>query len=188
MTQETSYQYRFCNSLSEAQAFGPPDLLAAERMKARESLERDVASLIGHMLIELSRLDLNLGLCLAWADGVANLESRSKQVEEMNLKARLDELRKLVDTKYPLKPKVRQPSDAWYDWIDNVDTVRETRNEFVHSRWDLQSTDNKATTINGMPSGEQTVTEHTVEGMALLCDEICFLQRRLSKLRKDWPL
>jgi hypothetical protein len=54
----------------------------------------------------------------------------------MNLKTRLDELRKFVEAKYPLKPKKSQTSDAWYDWIDAVDTVRTTSFEFMHGRWD----------------------------------------------------
>ena len=43
----------------------------AEDMQSRQDLKDAAASNLGHMLFELSRLELTLGLCIAWFDGGA---------------------------------------------------------------------------------------------------------------------
>jgi hypothetical protein len=45
------------------------DITMGELWARRFELEERTASLLGHMLINLSRLDFNLGLCLVWVDG-----------------------------------------------------------------------------------------------------------------------
>ena len=51
--------------------FPQPDsntLTAGELWALREAMEAAAASLLGHMLFEFSRIDVNLSLCLVWVD------------------------------------------------------------------------------------------------------------------------
>jgi hypothetical protein len=137
------------------------------------------------MLFELSRLDLNLGLCLAWMDGGANLTSRSKMIEGMNLKSRLDDLRKHVDAKLPLES---EPHRAYVQWIERVDSIRQVRNNFVHGRWGVEPHKNKVVNITGLPTGEQKSVEYAIDELAAINDDLCDLQRELSRLRKNLEL
>jgi hypothetical protein len=130
MTRPSSYQSRFARDVTIT-----ADVTAGELWALRELLENDAAALLGHMLFELSRLDLNLGLCLVTFEGGANRESLTKLVAGLNLKSRLDRLRKQVDAKLPLGSKRHK---AYIDWIERVDAVRQVRNSFVHGRWGVE--------------------------------------------------
>lgn len=179
-SRQTTYQQRFAKTVVISD-----DVTAGELWTLREELENKAAALLGHMLFELSRLDLNLGLCLAWVDGGANLESRSKWIEGLNLKARLDELRKHVDAKLPLES---EPHRAYVQWIDRVDAIRRVRNDFVHGRWGVEPHKNKVVNITGLPTGEQKSVEYSIEQLAVINDNLCDLQRELSRLRTNWEL
>jgi hypothetical protein len=176
----TTYKERFSKTVVISD-----DVTAGELWALREALEKDAASLLGHMLFELSRLDLNLGLCLAWMDGGANLTSRSKMIEGMNLKSRLDDLRKHVDAKLPLES---EPHRAYVQWIERVDSIRQVRNNFVHGRWGVEPHKNKVVNITGLPTGEQKSVEYAIDELAAINDDLCDLQRELSRLRKNLEL
>jgi hypothetical protein len=176
----TTYQQRFTRKVVITE-----DVTAGELWALREALENDAAALLGHMLFELSRLDLNLGLCLAWVDGGATLTSRSKMIEGMNLKSRLDDLRKHVDAKLPLES---EPHRAYVQWINRVDAIRQVRNNFVHGRWGVEPQINKVVNVTGLPTGEQASVEYSIDELAAINDDLCDLQRELSRLRKNWEL
>ena len=176
----TSYQQRFAKTVVISD-----DVTAGELWARREELENDAAALLGHMLFELSRLDLNLGICLAWADGGVNLTSRSKWIEGLNLKARLDELREHVDAKFPTGSKRHGAYDRW---IDRVDAIRQVRNNFVHGRWGVEPHKNKVVNITGLPTGEQESVEYSIDELAAISDDLCDLQRELNRLRQNWEL
>lgn len=180
VSRQTSYQSRFARK-----EVTTDDVTAGDIWARRNDLENDAASLLGHMLFEFSRLDLNLGLCLVWVDGGANIASLTKLVESQNLKARLDALRKHVDAKLPLGSKRHGAYDCW---IERAHAVRQARNNFVHGRWGVEPHRNKVVNIIGLPTGEQQTNEYTIEELASINDELCYLQRELSRLREHWPL
>ena len=50
------------------------EITAGELLAKNDALENEAASLLGHMIFEFSRLDMNLGLCLVWVDGGRELK------------------------------------------------------------------------------------------------------------------
>jgi hypothetical protein len=90
------------------------DFSVSELLETRNALEKDAASLLGYMLFEFSRLDVNLGLCLVWVNDGENLESLTRSVAGFTFKTRLDELSKRINA------KLQRDSEsylAYEDWI-----------------------------------------------------------------------
>jgi len=162
------------------------EITARELWARRDSLENEAASLLGHMLFEFSRLDVNLGLCLVLVDGGTRIESQTKAVEAPNLKAKLDELARHVTAKLPSGSKRRR---AYESWIERTNSVRQQRNNLVHGRWGVEAHENKVVNVLGLPtSNAQQVIEYTLEELAEVNKELRELLRELSRLRDHWPL
>lgn len=162
------------------------DITAGELWARKDALETDAASLLGHMLFEFSQLETNLGLCLVWADDGARIESLTKAVETQNLKAKLDELSKLITAKLPLGSKRRC---AYETWIERANLIRQQRNNLVHGRWGVEAHKNKIVNVIGLPtSNAQQAIEYTLEELARVNEELRDLQRELARLRQHWPL
>jgi hypothetical protein len=162
------------------------EITAGELWARREALEQSAASLLGHMLFEFSRLDMNLGLCLVWVDGGARIDSRTKAVEAQPLKAKLDELAEHVAAKLPSGSKMRI---AYETWIERANSVRQQRNNLVHGRWGVEAHKNKVVNVIGLPtSSAQRSIEYTLEELDEVNEELRKLQSELARLRERWPL
>jgi hypothetical protein len=74
------------------------ELTGRQICEARETLEQAAATLLGKMLFEFSRLDVNLALCVAWADSGQRLEELTKQVVEASFHKKLEFLRSCPKT------------------------------------------------------------------------------------------
>ena len=162
------------------------EITAGELLAKNDALENEAASLLGHMIFEFSRLDMNLGLCLVWVDSGARVEGLTKTVETQNLKIKLDELTKHVIAKLPLGSKRRS---AYENWIERANAVRQQRNNLVHGRWGVEAHKNKVVNVIGLPtSSGQQVIEYTLDELAEVNEELRDLQRELRRLREQWPL
>lgn len=162
------------------------EITAGEIWARRDTLEKKAAALLGSMLFEFSRLDVNLGLCLVWLDGGAKIESQTKAVESLNLKAKLDELAKHVAAKLPAESKRRR---AYENWMERANSVRQQRNNLVHGRWGVEAHKNKVVNVIGLPtSNAQQVIEYTLEELAEVNTELRELLCELTRLREHWPL
>ncbi len=162
------------------------EITAGEIWARGDALEKDAASLLGHMLFEFSRLDVNLGLCLVWTDGGAKIDSLTKSVEAQNLKSKLDDLSKHVIAKLPIGSEGRS---AYETWIRRTHTARQQRNNLVHGRWGVEPQKNKVINVIGLPTSDaQQTIEYSLEELAEVNCELGDLQRELSRLRENWPL
>ncbi|MEQ1621199.1 MAG: hypothetical protein ABL919_07305 [Methylococcales bacterium] len=162
------------------------ELTLGEMMARKDALENEAAKLLGHMLFEFSRLDMNLGLCLVWVDGGTKLESLTKTVSDQCMSAKLVELSKHVDAKLPTGSNRHK---AYQAWLARTNKVRQQRNELVHGRWGIDPYNNTVINVLGLPTLEaQRSVEYTVDELAAINDELRSLQRELSKLREQWPL
>jgi hypothetical protein len=162
------------------------EMTAGEQWARGEALESEAATLLGKMLFEFSRLDVNLGLCLVWVDGGSNLASLTKTVGTYNLNTKLDELAKLVDIKLPPGSKRHK---AYKAWLERTHKVRQQRNELVHGRWGVDAPNNQVINILGLPTSDaQREIRYSIEELAAINDELRQLQQELSRLRTHWPL
>lgn len=148
-------------------------------------MQAEAASLLGQMLFAFSYIDVCLGLCLAWVDCGAKLETLSKSVAELNVNAKLEMLSKHVVEKLPARSKGRV---AYERWIERVHAVRVQRNQMVHGRWGIEAYRHKVVNVTGLPSGTQQSIEYTLKELAAFNEELHALGRELSRLRTHWPL
>ncbi|MBS0340660.1 MAG: hypothetical protein JSS56_09035 [Proteobacteria bacterium] len=160
-------------------------MTAGEIWARRDSLEAEAASLLGHMLFEFSRIDVNLGLCLVWVDDGAKLESLTPTVAGLTFHNKLQMLVDHVKAKLPSGSKRRAAYDRW---IERMNKVRLQRNQLVHGRWIPEGHLNKVVNVVGLPTGAQEAIEYSIEELSAVNDELRDLERELRRLRTHWPL
>lgn len=174
---------------SPLEPFPQPDsntLTAGELWALREAMEAAAASLLGHMLFEFSRIDVNLSLCLVWVDNGANLESLTPKVAELSFHRKLEELAKHVQLKFPASSKRRVAYDLW---IERMHMARAERNRLVHGRWGIEAHRNKVVNVVGLPTGgAQQEVEYSIDELAAVNEELRSLELELRRLRTHWPL
>lgn len=162
------------------------EMTGGELLARSAALETEAATFLGRILFELSRLELNLGLCLSWVNAGARLEELSKEVEGYNFNAKLEELAKHVESKLPKDSKRHQAYEAW---LDRAHKIRRLRNEFVHGRWGVDAPANQVVNVIGLPnSGSQKETRYSISDFAAVNEELRQLQTELSRMREHWPL
>jgi hypothetical protein len=162
------------------------ELTGIEIWKRRDALEQGVATLLGRMLFEFSRLDVNLGLCVVWTDGGKRLKELTPQVAEFTFHKKLDFLGEFVKAALP---KGSKGQTAYIDWIQRAHASRVKRNQLVHGRWAVEPGWNYVANVVGLPtSSEQIESRYTLVDLESVLEELKQLQKRLSDLRERWPL
>lgn len=90
--------------MSRSEPFPQPNvnaMTAGELWAHRDAMEASAASLLGRMLFEYSRIDVNLGLCLVWVDDGAGLERLTPKVAALSFPSKLNEHSKHTARKLP---------------------------------------------------------------------------------------
>lgn len=171
------------------ESFPQPDITsmtAGELWAHRDALEAAAASLLGRMLFEFSRIDVNLGLCLVWVNSGVNLERLTPKVATMTFHSKLLELTKHVENKLPKGSKRRMAYDRW---IERMNVARAQRNELVHGRWGVEAHLNRVVNVIGLPTGDgQRTVQYSIEELAAVNDELRWLLLELGRIRTHWPL
>lgn len=161
----------------------------AENMQIARDLEDAAASNLGHILFELSRLELNLGLCIAWFDDGVDIEGQSKKYNSKGLGDKFAGVRKQLETKRSKGGLNANAITAWQRWLDRADQIRNTRNNFVHGRWGTDPITVTVTNVVGLPSsGLQQEQQYTLDQLGQIHREIRDVAAELHKLREKWPL
>ncbi|MBB3182289.1 hypothetical protein [Variovorax sp. Sphag1AA] len=160
-------------------------MTGGELWALRERLEAESASLLGHMLFGLSRIEVNLGLALVWVNDGRELEDLTKKIAVLNLNEKLARLEREVATKHPPGSRRRAAYDAW---IARMHKVRAQRNQMVHGRWGVEPRQNVVVNIVGLPTGDQQVVEYTIAELAAVNEELKALDLELRGLRERWPV
>jgi len=163
------------------------DQLTGEQIwKARESLEQGAAILLGKMLFEFSRLDVNLGLCVVWTDGGKRIPELTKQIAEYTFHKKLDFLSNFVEQALPRDSKRLV---AYTEWIGHAHAARLQRNQLVHGRWGVDPIQQEVINVIGLPtSSEQIEYRYTLSDLENVLQELKELQTKLHKLREQWPI
>jgi hypothetical protein len=153
--------------------------------RARQGLEQASATILGRMMFEFSRLDMNLGLMLAWAHEGSQLEKLTKMVADYSFHKKLDFLKELVQLKYQTNIKAM---DAHATWLAEAHEVRAHRNDLIHGRWGIDHMNNQVVNIVGIPTGEQIERRYTIPELKTALVRMQKLHMQLSRLREQWPV
>jgi len=157
-----------------------------EIQEERDRLEREAATILGYMLFEYSRLDMELGLFLVWANEGKTLDKLTKKLSDYNFHKRLEFLRKLVQVKFAKTPKI---NEAYATWLADAHETRSIRNQLFHGRWGVNPTQQQVTNVLGLPtSPEQRETPYSIVDLQNNLETIQTLRTRLQELRKSWPV
>ncbi|MBK4737865.1 hypothetical protein [Noviherbaspirillum pedocola] len=148
--------------------------------------EEKAATILGRILFEFSRLEMELGLCIVWIEGGALLEQLTRKHEYSTFNERLGFLRESVDQ---LLPAGSKGHTAYTGWLDQADTLRKLRNELIHGRWGVDTTVERVVNVIGMPtSPNQRSVGYSLEQLKQVLDSVNVLRNDLSTLRDRWPL
>jgi hypothetical protein len=159
-----------------------------EILEALERLEHDSALNIGRILFEFSRLDLDLGLCIVWANEGRQLDVLTKKISgpDFSFHRKLDLLEKLATKTFLNKEKVLS---RYQEWIVQANLVRQTRNNLVHGRWGIDVQKNCVVNVIGFPTSPERYTEsYTIKELESQLDQILKLRHSLGELRKSNPV
>ena len=150
-----------------------------------DQLERKAATVLGYMLFEYSRLDMELGLFLVWSDDGRKLVELTKKLIDNNFNKRLTLLEKLVRKKYE-----GTPAEALFaKWLSDAHAIRSVRNQLFHGRWGVIPQQQLVANVIGLPSSsEQSETRDSIEQLRESLQAMRMLRSRLSDLRQAWPI
>lgn len=152
----------------------------------REWLEGEAASILGHMLFEYSRLDMELGMMVVWAGDGQQLDELTTKFNRSNFQKKLGFLKKQAASKYATSPEALT---AHTHWLDAADRVRKCRNNLVHGRWGIEPARQQVVNVVGLPtSPAQEVIPYTIPALQVELDAVRSLRTGLAALRKAWPL
>jgi hypothetical protein len=152
----------------------------------RERLEREAASILGYMLFEYSRLDMELGMMVVWTGEGQRLEKLTTKYNQSNFHKKLDFLKKQAASKYAASPEALT---AHTRWLDAADRVRECRNKLVHGRWGIEPTRQRVVNVVGLPTSPyQKEFPYTIPALQAELEVVKSLRAGLHELRKGWPL
>lgn len=169
----------------EVEATAVPGETVDQVWARRDAMEAEAAALVGQMLFAFSRIDMNLGLCLAWVGGGTRLEARSNEVAALGIRERLDALMEHVLVNLPADSKSQI---SYKRWIRRTHAARIMRNQMVHGRWHVDALRQKVVNIIGLPSGKQQTVEYTLAELSTFNERLHSLVQELATLRKNWPL
>ncbi|MHA7810216.1 MAG: hypothetical protein ACX933_10445 [Marinobacter adhaerens] len=154
-------------------------------MAVNDEIEQEAATVLGYMLFEYSRLDMELGLFLVWSDDGKKLNSLTKKLNDSNFYRRLLLLEKLVQEKYLGTPT----ADIYGSWLSDAHAARSIRNQLFHGRWGFIPQQQQVANVIGLPtSAEQAETRYSIAQLEELLDKMRDLRLRLSDLRHSCPV
>ncbi|KFN43682.1 hypothetical protein [Arenimonas oryziterrae] len=118
------------------------------------ALESEIASLIGKMVLVMSRFEINLNLSLRGLLKEKLGEDSEIQVSNMNLKDRIDRWRKEVATNFADDRELIASLDAWHV---TMTPIREKRNRFIHGYWIVDGKENEVVNLTmSIPGSPET--------------------------------
>jgi hypothetical protein len=150
---------------------------------AGRKLKRGVALRLGRMVMEFSRLEMELGLALYGSAGKQARADMAFALRRADFSARLAMLRRQLAAQSHVHPD-------WSEWAREADAARRLRNRLIHGRWDFRDPQSvEVTNVRGDPfSNEQSEVTTTLAELDAQLEQLKALRRRLAALRKAAPL
>jgi hypothetical protein len=163
-----------------------PNLTGYQMEERRKRLEEEASRLLGQMLFEFGRLDMQVNLCAVWVDEGNRLDELTARVEGMTFGEKLEFLETTVEASFP---KHSKPYNAYTAWLKRTHRARRQRNELAHGRWGIEAKDNLIVNVHGLPtSANQRSRGYTIVELEGILTELQRLQTELNNLRKQHPL
>jgi hypothetical protein len=150
---------------------------------AGRKLKRGIALRLGRMVMEFSRLEMELGLALYGSAAQHARADMAFALRRADFSARLAMLRRQLAAMTHVHPD-------WSEWAREADAARRLRNRLIHGRWDFRDPDSQeVTNVRGDPfSEEQSEVTTTLAELDAQLEQLKALRRRLAALRKAAPL
>lgn len=163
-----------------------PPTFNGEIVKDSNALEKEAATVLGYMMFEYSRLDMELGLLLAWSNGGKDLDKLTKKIsDEQRFYSKLEDLRLQARQKF----SGTDIGKNYEDWCADADTVRLLRNQLFHGRWGFISEHQLVANVVGLPtSPEQSEFRYSIVQLQKMLEMMRELRHRLSLLRQNSPI
>lgn len=154
-------------------------------VETHAGLEEGAATVLGRILFEFSRLEMQLGLCLVWVDGGTRVEQLTRRYENANFMDRLNGLREWVET----LPSESAPRISYESWLLRTDRARKLRNELVHGRWGIDLSRERVVNVVGLPTSDNRRTvNYSLEDLWGVLVNLQSLRSDLQRLRHESPL
>jgi len=160
-----------------------------EMLAARKATEREAASLLGELLIEFGRLEMNQGLALVWMRGGSALNSLTNKAARMGFAQRLALMSELLEEPDDaLSAEARVQRQAEFSlWIERAHEIRHVRNRFAHGRWGVEAYGREIYHVIGLPtSPEQSEVAYSLAQFRGFIETMRELRLDLEKLCRRW--
>jgi hypothetical protein len=158
--------------------------MASQPTHSGSDFEAAAAGIVGLIVFEMSLIETNIGLLIRSAVEATSPKSVDPLIDRLTLKAKLDALKELVES--------RQPNDAdvlanFRKWHVRADKLRAKRNTLVHGRWHMKS--NPLEIVNIAPGMSSTDAQQTRYSLDALREELLeaeAVSKTLSRLGHTW--
>ncbi|WP_207888350.1 hypothetical protein [Pseudomonas sp. 30_B] len=148
-------------------------------------LQSAVSSLIGRLVMELSRFELNLDLCLRHLAGGSEPVLLNPLIERLSLKAKMDALREVIARRHAGEVDCLREFNSWYAVMDRI---RAKRNAFIHGGWVFNYYEQEVTNLApGLPGS--VTRKETRYSLSTLEQELAGTEaaaREFIELRRRW--
>ena len=149
-----------------------------------EELKRELALRLGYMVMEFSRLELELGLLLVWTHGGRDYDAMAARLRRANFNDRLRILRDHLHARTDDHPD-------YAAWLGEANQARRLRNHLIHGRWGFHGpeAERPISNVRGEPFlEEQAEVDFTLAELDAQLAQLKALRRRLAALRESAPL
>jgi hypothetical protein len=149
-----------------------------------DALKRELALRLGYMVMEFSRLEMELGLLLVWTHGGRDYDAMAARLRRANFNDRLRILRDHLQSRTDDHPD-------YATWLAEANQARKLRNHLIHGRWGFHGADAQRpiSNVRGEPFLEEQVeADFTLEELDAQLAQLKALRRRLAALRESAPL
>lgn len=163
----------------------PFENMESSQLPTNDELEKSAATELGYILFEYSRLDMELGLLLVWAENGQSPSVLTKKLNDLNFNGRLKLLEKLARKKYQ-----GMPAEVLYaSWLTKAHAIRTMRNQFFHGRWGMIPDQRLVANVIGIPTSvDQSETRYSIEQLHDSMLAVKELRAELMNLREKWPI
>jgi hypothetical protein len=149
-----------------------------------DALRRELAQRLGFMVMEFSRLEMELGLLLAWVHGGREQEAMAARLRRANFNDRLRMLRDHLAARTDAHP-------GYAAWVAEANQARRLRNHLIHGRWGFHGAEAARPISNVRGESfleEQTEVDFSLDELDRELERLRALRHRLRELREASPL